>query len=107
MAFGNGDESLRITPSYAPLANGVEKREHSDSVLHPSLVLRTKETPDPEGLGLEEELPGWHGYVEWEKYPERKDKVKEYMRKFEFPGVSKLVFDLSNLKNGHVEKYQC
>ena len=43
--------------------------------------------PDPESLLLEEEVPGWHGYVEWEKYPERKRVVKEYMKKFDFPGV--------------------
>ncbi|KAF8866384.1 molybdopterin binding oxidoreductase [Acephala macrosclerotiorum] len=52
-------------------------------VLHPSLVLRTKETPNPEALGLREEFPGWHGYVEWEKYPEKKKEVKE----FDFPGA--------------------
>lgn len=56
-------------------------------VLHPSLVLRTKERPDPEALGLKEEIPGWHGYVEWEKYPERKKDVQKYMKKFDFPKV--------------------
>ena len=55
---------------------------------------RDESPPDPEELGLEEELPGWHGYVEWEKYPERKQMVKEYMKKFAFPGVS-LLFSFS------------
>lgn len=58
------------------------------AILHPDLVIRNKEeTPNPEVLGLEEERPGWHGYVEWEKYPERKQKAKEFMQEFEFPGV--------------------
>lgn len=66
-----------------------KKNEHHSNIFHPSLVLRNKdETPDPESLELEEEIPGWHGYVEWEKYPERKKAVKEYMKKFDFPGVS-------------------
>ena len=66
------------------------------NIFHPSLVLRNRDEspPDPEELGLEEELPGWHGYVEWEKYPERKQMVKEYMKKFAFPGVS-LLFSFS------------
>ncbi|CZR50760.1 probable sulfite oxidase, mitochondrial precursor [Phialocephala subalpina] len=68
--------------------NGATTKMAEDiEILHPNLVLRTKETPDPEALGLEEEFPGWHGYVEWERYPERKKEVKEYMKKFNFPGA--------------------
>jgi len=33
-------------------------------------------------------LKGWHGYVEWEKYPERKAAVKAFLKEFDFPGVS-------------------
>lgn len=62
--------------------------ENDKEILHPSLTLRTKEVPNPEALNLDEELPGWHGYIEWEKYPDRKKAIKEYMKKFEFPGVS-------------------
>ncbi|RDW78059.1 molybdopterin binding oxidoreductase [Coleophoma crateriformis] len=60
----------------------------AEETLHPDLVIRNKSEPvDPEGeLALKEELPGWHGYVEWENYPERKEKVKEFMKKFDFPG---------------------
>ena len=79
--------------------NGATTKMAEDiEILHPSLVLRTKETPDPEALGLEEEFPGWHGYVEWEKYPERKKEVKEYMKKFNFPGVSFFLRRLSILR---------
>lgn len=58
------------------------------SILHPDLEIRSSdELPDPNELELEEELDGWHGYIEWEKYPERKQKVKEFMKKFKFPSV--------------------
>ena len=58
--------------------------------MHPDLVLRDGENRDldPESeLELKEELKGWHGYVEWELYPERKQKVQEWMKKFDFPGA--------------------
>ncbi|KAA8574029.1 hypothetical protein EYC84_005564 [Monilinia fructicola] len=58
------------------------------SILHPDLQIRSKdELPDPHELGLEEELDGWHGYIEWEKYPERKQKAKEFLKKFKFPSA--------------------
>jgi len=96
MAFGNPDGSLRIENNIPEKSsnlengtNGTVKPMKTKPILHPKLLVRTKEeTPDPEALGLEEEIPGWHGYVEWEKYPERKKKVKEFMKKFEFPSVS-------------------
>lgn len=58
------------------------------SILHPDLEIRSSdELPDPNELELEEELDGWHGFIEWEKYPERKQKVKEFMKKYKFPSV--------------------
>ncbi|TVY56669.1 Sulfite oxidase [Lachnellula suecica] len=78
------NESVSSAPSTK--ANGVSKAPMKTSILHPDLVIRSKdEIPAPESLGLEEELPGWHGYVEWEQYPERKRMVKEFMKKFDFP----------------------
>ncbi|KAK3308490.1 Oxidoreductase, molybdopterin-binding domain-containing protein [Chaetomium strumarium] len=32
-----------------------------------------------------EERDGWKGYVEWEKYPEKKKQVQELMKKYDFP----------------------
>lgn len=67
--------------------SGSERKRRS-SILHPDLVIRNKdEVPDPHELELEEELDGWHGYIEWEKYPERKQKTMDFMKKFEFPPV--------------------
>lgn len=74
--------------------------EPEPEILHPSLTLRTKEKPNPEALSLREELPGWHGYVEWEKYPERKKEVKEYMKKFDFPGVGTLLSNRKRKRDG-------
>ncbi|EJT70193.1 nitrate reductase 1 [Gaeumannomyces tritici R3-111a-1] len=32
-----------------------------------------------------EEKEGWRGYIEWEKYPEKKQRVKEIMKGYDFP----------------------
>jgi hypothetical protein len=58
-------------------------------------VLRNKDdTPNPDALGSEEELPGWHDYVEWRKYPEKKKRAKELMKKFNFPNMGSTLFAL-------------
>ena len=40
---------------------------------------------------FQEELKGWHGYVEWEKYPDKKKIAAELLAKYSFEGVSKTV----------------
>ena len=37
-----------------------------------------------------EERPGWNGYIEWEKHPERKQRAMEILKanKHKFEGVS-------------------
>ncbi|KAK3318972.1 molybdopterin binding oxidoreductase [Apodospora peruviana] len=32
-----------------------------------------------------EELEGWKGYIEWEKYPEKKKQVEEILKQYDFP----------------------
>ncbi|KAF2084796.1 sulfite oxidase [Saccharata proteae CBS 121410] len=32
-----------------------------------------------------EERPGWKGYIEWEKYPEKKKQAEEILQKYDFP----------------------
>ncbi|KAK4189454.1 Oxidoreductase, molybdopterin-binding domain-containing protein [Podospora australis] len=32
-----------------------------------------------------EEREGWKGYIEWEKYPEKKKQVEEIMKRYDFP----------------------
>jgi sulfite oxidase len=97
MTFGKDDSSLRIDtkdPSSGGLTNGNSNGDHkrkprAATIWHPSLKFKEESIPDPEGaLELHEEREGWHGYVEWEKYPERKKKIRDWMKKFDFPGVS-------------------
>ena len=37
-----------------------------------------------------EEQKGWHGYVEWEKYPDKAKRAAEILSKHNFAGVSPL-----------------
>jgi sulfite oxidase len=37
---------------------------------------------------FEEEREGWKGYIEWERYPEKKKKAAEIMANYDFPVVS-------------------
>lgn len=80
--------ALDASGLFGTQTNGMKEPHQTKQIMHPDLVLRNRdEQPNPEELGLEEELPGWHGYVEWENYPERKKMVKDFMRKFDFPGA--------------------
>ena len=36
---------------------------------------------------FEEEYEGWKGYIEWEKYPEKKKQAEEILRNYDFPDV--------------------
>jgi hypothetical protein len=36
-----------------------------------------------------EERPGWGGYIEWEKYPEKKKEAAEILARYDFPVVRK------------------
>jgi sulfite oxidase len=52
---------------------------------HEPFKLLTEEEPD-----FPEEREGWRGYVEWERYPEKKKKAAEILAKYDFPVVSRL-----------------
>jgi sulfite oxidase len=41
----------------------------------------TKDMPD-----FPEERRGWKGYIEWEKYPEKKRQAKTILAQYKFPG---------------------
>lgn len=34
-----------------------------------------------------EEKEGWEGYIEWEKYPEKKKQVEALLKQYDFPDV--------------------
>lgn len=42
----------------------------------------------PKNVYFAEEHPGWHGYVEWEDYPEKRAEASEILKNYDFPPVS-------------------
>ena len=36
---------------------------------------------------FQEEREGWKGYIEWEKYPEKKKQAEEILKNYDFPAV--------------------
>jgi sulfite oxidase len=38
-----------------------------------------------------EERKGWKGYIEWEKYPEKKAQAEKILAQYDFPVVSTVV----------------
>jgi sulfite oxidase len=51
---------------------------------HKPFELLTEEPDFPE------EREGWKGYIEWERYPEKKKKAAEILKNYDFPVVSRL-----------------
>lgn len=49
------------------------------------LKLREGAEEDDTSFVVEEEREGWHGYVEWEKYPEKKEKAHKRFIRYKFP----------------------
>jgi sulfite oxidase len=37
-------------------------------------------------VNFPEEREGWKGYIEWEKYPEKKAEAAKYLAQYKFPG---------------------
>ena len=37
---------------------------------------------------FKEELEGWKGYIEWEKYPQKREKAENILKQYDFPDVS-------------------
>lgn len=51
----------------------------------PNVPLRDKHSPE---AFFAEEKKGWHGYIEWEKYPEKQKKAADILAQYKFAGVS-------------------
>lgn len=51
------------------------------------LDIPLREPNHPEAY-FAEEKKGWHGYVEWERYPDKQRKAAEILSKYKFAGVS-------------------
>lgn len=52
--------------------------------------------PQPDNVYFAEERKGWHGYVEWEKYPDKARRAAEILSKHKFAGVSPLNIDTAS-----------
>lgn len=46
--------------------------------------------PKSDHVYFAEELKGWHGYIEWEKYPDKAKSAAEILSKHTFAGVCPL-----------------
>jgi sulfite oxidase len=49
------------------------------------LQLRENAEEDDPTFVVQEERPGWHGYVEWEDYPDKKAKAHKRFLRYKFP----------------------
>ena len=60
--------------------------------------LGLSKSPDPpkqqsDSVYFPEEEIGWHGYIEWERYPDKAKRAAEILAKHQFAGVSPLTVD--------------
>ena len=55
------------------------------------LELRPNVKQQPPEPDFPEEREGWKGYIEWEKYPEKKEKAAEILAQYKFPHVGLLL----------------
>ena len=61
----------------------MNQKDHS--VSKPPYVFDVSPTPEDSVKDFAEETPGWKGYVEWERYPEKKEKAAEILARYRFP----------------------
>jgi sulfite oxidase len=52
---------------------------------HTEAQLHDDAPPDDESFVVTEERDGWAGYVEWEKYPDKKESAKRRFARYKFP----------------------
>ena len=58
--------------------------EPAENQLRYGIPLRESNHPD---AYFPEEHKGWHGYIEWEKYPEKKAEAAKILAQYTFAGV--------------------
>lgn len=59
----------------------------SDAQRPVKLGIPLREPNHPEAH-FQEEAEGWHGYIEWEKYPEKKAQAAKILSQYAFEDVS-------------------
>lgn len=60
----------------------------------PKLDIPLRERDHPEAY-FQEEREGWHGYIEWERYPEKKAIAANILSQYAFTGVGSLNYSLA------------
>lgn len=56
----------------------------AEDQLRSNIPLREPNHPEAH---FPEEQKGWHGYIEWEKYPEKKAEAAKVLAQYTFAGV--------------------
>ena len=63
---------------------GLSLNQKDHSISKPLYRFGNKAQPNSDKI-FAEETPGWKGYIEWEKYPEKKRKAAEILARYRFP----------------------
>lgn len=63
---------------------GLSLNQKDHSISKPLYRFGNKPQPNSDKI-FKEETPGWKGYIEWEKYPEKKKKAAEILARYRFP----------------------
>ena len=58
---------------------------------HARYDIPLRESSHPDAY-FPEEQKGWHGYIEWEKYPDKKAEAAEILAQYTFAGVSRSLY---------------
>lgn len=72
-----------VNGSMAPIATDVLKTAQDQA---PKLCIPLKEKNHPQAYFAEEQ-EGWHGYIEWERYPEKKKEAADILSQYAFAEV--------------------
>lgn len=62
---------------------------------------------NPDHVYFAEEQKGWHGYVEWEKYPKKAKRAAEILSEDKFAGVSPLIIAPASIRLTKIISSRC
>lgn len=73
-----------------PVTNGIQSKPATGSATEPApkLSIPLKEQNHPRAY-FQEEREGWHGYIEWERYPEKRKVAADVLSKYAFAEVAR------------------
>lgn len=65
--------------------HGLTLNRKDRSISKPPYLLDDGPQPEDNDRISAEEIPGWKGYIEWDKYPDKKRKAAEILARDRFP----------------------